>query len=230
MASRLLEIPLFPLHVVLFPGMALPLHVFEARYRRMTSDCLDSNLPLGVTLAMPGSEHGREIPAHVGAFARIIDYERLADGRYNLLTIGTQRFRIVEVRRGGHLYLTGCVEPLEDEPDGDAREQQRLAAAAHETLDEYLHTVLKLLESEEHSITLPDDATELSFLIASCLSCEDQQKQRLLELTSVSARLAAGIRGLREEIAALERQGEGNGDSNSEDHQPPFDVDRTRLN
>src|SRR6185312_13797003 len=131
MASQLLEIPLFPLHVVLFPGMALPLHIFEPRYRRMTSDCLDSNLPLGITLAMPGSAKGHEIPARVGAFARIIDYERLADGRYNLLTIGTQRFRIVELQQGKRLYLTGCVEPLEDTPDSDAREQERLAAAGH---------------------------------------------------------------------------------------------------
>jgi Lon protease-like protein len=225
-ASQLLEIPLFPLHVVLFPGMALPLHIFEPRYRRMTSDCLDSNLPLGITLALPGSEKGREIPARVGAFARIIDYERLADGRYNLLTIGTQRFRIVELRQGKRLYLTGCVEPLEDAPDSDSREQERLAAAGHAALEEYLRSVLKLLESEEHTISLPDDATELSFLIASCLSCDDNQKQRLLELTSVSARLAAGIRGLRTEIEALERQSEDKGD----DHQPPFDGDHARLN
>ena len=90
MSATLLGIPLFPLHVVLFPGMALPLHVFEPRYRRMTSDCLDSNLPIGIVLALPGSVQGHEIPAPVGTFARIVDYERLPDGRYNLLTVGTQ--------------------------------------------------------------------------------------------------------------------------------------------
>ena len=229
MAGPLLEVPLFPLHVVLFPGMALPLHIFEPRYRRMTSDCLDSNLPIGITLALPGSAKGHEIPARVGAFARIIDYERLADGRYNLLTVGTQRFRIVELRRDKRLYLTGCVEPLEDAPDGDAREQERLAAAGHAALEEYLRTVLKLLESEEHTISLPEDATELSFLIPSCLSCDDDQKQRLLELTSVSARLIAGIRGLRAEIAALDSQSEGS-EGKGDDPQPPPNSDRSRLN
>ena len=226
MAGPLLEIPLFPLHVVLFPGMALPLHIFEPRYRRMTSDCLDSNLPIGVALTMPGSVPGREIPARVGAFARIVDYERLADGRYNLLTIGTQRLRIVEERRGGHPYLTGCVETLDDVPDSDAREQQQLAAEGHAALEEFLLTVLRLLDSEDHAIAVPDDATELSFLIATCLSCDDDQKQRLLEITSVSSRLAAGIQGLREEIAELQRQSEGRND----DHQPPFESDRSRLN
>ncbi len=226
MSATLLGIPLFPLHVVLFPGMALPLHVFEPRYRRMTSDCLDSNLPIGIVLALPGSVQGREIPAPVGTFARIVDYERLPDGRYNLLTVGTQRFRIVEEERASHLYLAAQVEPLDDVPDVDARQQAQLAAEAHEMLGVYLRTVLALLGSEERAIEAPEEACDLSYLIASCLSCEDDQKQRLLEVTSVSARLAAGIRGLREEIAALERQGEDdNGDT-----QPPFDIDGAQLN
>lgn len=206
MAGPLLEVPLFPLHVVLFPGMALPLHIFEPRYRRMTSDCLDSNLPIGIVFALPGSTLGHEIPARVGTLARIIDYERLPDGRYNLLTVGTQRFRILEERRDKHLYLSGQVEPLEDMPDPDARIQADLAAEAHGTLETYLHTVMTLLGSEDHLITVPNDACELSYLIATCLNCDDDQKQHLLESTSVSARLSAGIQGLRDEIAALESQ------------------------
>lgn len=226
MAGALLEIPLFPLHGVLFPGMALPLHVFEPRYRRMTSDCLDSNLPFGIVLAMPGSVHGQEIPAPVGTFARIVDYERLPDGRYNLLTIGTQRFRIVEEPHDNPLYLTGWVEPLDDVPDTDAREQAYLAAEAHEALAVYLRSVLTLLGSEERTIAVPEDAADLSYLIATCLGCDDDQKQRMLEITSISARLTAGIHGLRAEIEALARQS----DDGSDDGCPPFDSDRTGLN
>jgi Lon protease-like protein len=225
-AGSLLEIPLFPLHVVLYPGMAMPLHIFEPRYRRMTSDCLDSNLPIGIVLAMPGSVHGHEIPARVGTFARIIDYERLPDGRYNLLTIGTQRFRIVKESYENQLYLMGQVEPLEDIPDADTREQAYLAAEAHEALAVYLRTVLALLGSEERAIEVPEDAADLSYLIATCLGCDDDQKQRMLEITSISDRLTAGIHGLRAEIEALEHQSEGGkGDS-----YPPFDVDHTGLN
>lgn len=229
MAGTSLEIPLFPLHVVLFPGMALPLHIFEPRYRRMTSDCLDSNLPIGIVLALPGGALGHEISAPVGTFARIVDYERLPDGRYNLLTVGTQRFRILQQDRGKHPYLTGRVEPLEDTPDEDAREQARLAAEAHGALADYLRTVLTLLGSEERSIAVPEDATDLSFLIATCLGCDDDQKQRLLEISSVSARLAAGIRGLRAEIEALEHPGEETHDTHG-DGQPPLDGDRSRWN
>lgn len=207
--------------------MALPLHIFEPRYRRMTSDCLDSNLPIGIVLAMPGSIHGHEIPAPVGTFARIVDYERLADGRYNLLTIGTQRFRLVEECHDNRLYVMGRVEPLDDVPDADAREQAYLAAEAHEALAVYLRTVLTLLGSEEPAIAVPEDAADLSYLIATCLGCDDDQKQRMLEITSISARLTAGIHGLRAEIEALERQSEDGGDDNSN---PPFDSDRTGLN
>lgn len=223
MAGTLLEIPLFPLHVVLFPGMALPLHIFEPRYRKMTADCLDSNLPIGIVLALPGSTQGHEIPARVGTFARIVDYERLPDGRYNLLTVGTQRFHVVEERHENHPYLTGRVEPLDDIPDENAQEQARLATQAHEVLGNYLRTVLTLLGSEDRAIEVPEDATDLSYLIATCLGCDDDQKQQFLENTSVSARLAAGIQGLCDEIAVLEQQTDGG------DGQPPFEIDHTPL-
>ena len=206
MGSAMLEIPLFPLHVVLFPGMALPLHIFESRYRRMTSDCLDSNLPIGMALALPGSVHGREIPATVGTFARIVDYARLPDGRYNLLTVGTQRFRILAEEHESRPYLVAQVEPLDDTPDANTEELSQLANEARAALATYLRTVLTLLGSEERMIAPPEDACDLSYLIGSCLSCDDDQKQSLLEITSVSARLAVGIQELRAETAALERQ------------------------
>ena len=226
MGATIPGIPLFPLHVVLFPGMALPLHVFEPRYRRMTSDCLDSNLPIGVVLSEPGSIEGEDAVARVGTFARIVDYERLPDGRYNLLTIGTQRFRIVEEKGANTPYMMGRVEPLDDVPDVDTREQAYLAAEAHEALAVYLRTVLTLLGSEERAIAVPDDATDLSYLVATCLSCDDDQKQGLLEITSVSARLAAGIHSLRHEIEALERQQ----NKDDDDPHPPFGIDRDGLN
>jgi len=175
---------------------------------------------------MPGSIDGHEIPAPVGTFARIVDYERLPDGRYNLLTIGTQRFRVVEESHDNPLYLTGRVEPLDDVPDADAREQAYLAAEAHEALGVYLRAVLTLLGSEEHTIAVPEDAADLSYLIATCLGCDDDQKQRMLEITSISARLTSGLHGLRAEIEALERQSDDGNDASY----PPFDSDPAGLN
>ena len=115
----LFEVPLFPLSVVLFPGMALPLHIFEPRYRDMMADCLADQAPFGVVLAIAEQPHGQEVPAKIGTLARIADYEQLPDGRYNLLALGTRRFQILETRHE-RPYLTGLVRPFCDTTRDDA--------------------------------------------------------------------------------------------------------------
>jgi len=103
-----IEIPLFPLDVVLFPGTALPLHIFEARYRSLITDCQRDHMPFGVVLAKPESVYLEEEPFSVGTMAVIHNLERLPDDRYTLMAVGTQRFRIVELHRTTP-YLSGVV-------------------------------------------------------------------------------------------------------------------------
>ena len=221
MADDLIEIPLFPLNMVLFPGMAQPLHVFEPRYRQMTAYSLDTNVPFGIVLALPESVHEREQPARVGALARIVDYMRLPDGRYNLLTVGAERFEIVEVRHNKS-YLTGMARIITDDGPEDA-DLDELTERAHAALEEYLRLMLKLIGSEDREITIPNDPSELSFLIAGCLTCEDDEKQALLELRSVSARLRKEVVLLRDETEELTRQ-------LTSDYTSPRDNDRASLN
>jgi Lon protease-like protein len=235
--NELREIPLFPLDVVLFPGMALPLHIFEPRYREMTARCLDSDVPFGVVLALPESEQGREVPAHVGTvgtMARISDYERLPDGRYNLLATGTERFEIIELR-DGKPYLTGLVRPLSDLDTVEAESSLEatapnghgsvaaLAAQAQAALEAYLRQVLTLLGSGDCEITIPTDPIELSYVIGMCLTCEDCEKQELLEARTAAERLAKGTAFLRAEAEALTHQIES-------ETQPSARWDRSRLN
>lgn len=222
MLDELREIPLFPLNTVLFPGMALPLHVFEPRYRQMTTECLDTGAPIGIVLALTEGDIERETPAHIGTMARICDYQRLPDGRYNLLTVGTQRFEVVELHYD-HPYISGLVRPLKDEPADDTGTTTELAREGRAILQEYLQLVLRLLGSEDFAIEIPEQAEDLSFLIASSLSCEDDEKQRLLEISSVTERLAAGVRLLRDEVEVLRRH-------DDDDIQPPFDGDHSILN
>lgn len=205
MNDALFEVPLFPLNLVLFPGMALPLHIFEARYRQMVADCLADRAPFGVTLALPESAHEREASAPVGTLARIADYEELPDGRYNLLALGTRRFAIVEQRRE-RSYLTGLVRPLQDldgEPETECVQSARTALSA------YLRLVLKLVGSERRQIEVPTEPEELSYLIGICLTCDDCEKQRLLEVTSVEERLRRGAMLLRKETEVLQHQAPG---------------------
>jgi len=117
-----MEIPLFPLHTVLAPGIALPLHVFEERYRVMVRRCLDTSSPFGVVLIREGSEvapapgEEQELAiAGVGTFAEIREASRFTDGRWRLLVVGGGRFLVREVHAEREPYLVAEVEPLSDE-------------------------------------------------------------------------------------------------------------------
>jgi Lon protease-like protein len=89
------ELPLFPLQTVLFPGMVLPLHIFEARYRTMIDLCLRENKPFGVLLIRDGHEvGGPAITYRMGTSAYITQAETLPDGRINILSVGYQRFSL----------------------------------------------------------------------------------------------------------------------------------------
>ena len=94
----LVELPLFPLNLVLFPGMRLPLHIFEERYKTMIGECIDSNSPFGVLLIKEGAEAGGTAePFRVGTTARITQNTQLDGGRLNILTIGEKRFQLIEI-------------------------------------------------------------------------------------------------------------------------------------
>lgn len=208
MANEQFEVPLFALNVVLFPGMALPLHVFEPRYRRMIADCLADHAPFGVVLAA-GEDGGASadagepvLGARIGTLARIADYEQFPDGRFNLLAKGTRRFEVLELH-SDKPYLTATVRPFQDE---DAGASADVVAAARTALEAYLHAVMALVGSADQPIAIPEDAVELSYLVGTCLTCEDCEKQVLLEARSLAQRLREGARMLRKETRLLTQQ------------------------
>jgi Lon protease-like protein len=112
-----IEIPLFPLHAVLCPGVSMPLHVFEPRYRALVRHCLSENAPFGVVLIREGREAGGGslAVAEVGTFAEIREASRFADGRYDLVAHGAGRFRLNRVIVGRDPFLVGVVDPVGDE-------------------------------------------------------------------------------------------------------------------
>jgi Lon protease-like protein len=127
MARALAATPLFPLsNVVLFPGVRAPLHVFEPRYRQMTRDALATERRIGMIAVRP--EHAAEIDGDpplfaIGCLGAIVESEALSDGRFNVMLLGTQRFRVVREppREGERLYRVAEVELLEDDAAiGDA--------------------------------------------------------------------------------------------------------------
>jgi Lon protease-like protein len=134
-----MEIPLFPLNTVLCPGIALPLHVFEDRYRALVRHCLDSSSPFGVVLIRNGREVGTGAISFtgVGTIAEIRDAGSYEDGRYDLLVVGTRRFEIRHVLSGRRPYLVAEVDLL-DEDLGDETVAHRLAMTATRKFVTYL--------------------------------------------------------------------------------------------
>jgi Lon protease-like protein len=153
------RLPLFPLHTVLAPGIALPLHVFEDRYRLLVRRCLDASTPFGVVLIREGSEvtprggKGTDLAiAGVGTFAEIREASKFADGRWDLLVVGTGRFRVVEVDADAEPYLVAEVEPLPDEVgDDDA------AAGLVERVGVRFIEYLRELQPRDGELGLPVD-------------------------------------------------------------------------
>jgi Lon protease-like protein len=149
-----MRIQLFPLHTVLAPGIALPIHVFEERYRRMVRRCLDASEPFGIVLIHRGSEaaphpSGDDAPslAGMGTFAEIREADLLPDGRWNLLVVGSGRFRIRHVSRGPAAAWEAEVEPVADEP-GDHEAEAELVARVTRRFVEYLQ-LLQPRDGEE---------------------------------------------------------------------------------
>ena len=134
-----MELPLFPLNTVLCPGIALPLHVFEDRYRAMVRHCLESSSPFGIVLIRQGREVGTGAISFtgIGTIAEIRDAGAYDDGRYDLLVVGTRRFEIRRVLSGRRPYLVAEVDVL-TETVGDEETAHRLAMTATRRFVRYL--------------------------------------------------------------------------------------------
>ena len=164
-----MQIPLFPLHTVLSPGIALPLHVFEERYRAMVRRCLDTSTPFGVVLIRRGSEvaprdgGSQELSiSGVGTFAEIREASKYLDGRWDLLTVGTGRFVVRQVIADQEPYLVGEVDELADTV-GDADAADALVTRVTRRFVDYLR-LLQPREGEEAEpidvqveVEVPDD-------------------------------------------------------------------------
>ncbi|HHY57732.1 MAG TPA: hypothetical protein GYA08_20090 [Chloroflexi bacterium] len=202
--NRIMELPIFPLkHVVLFPGMVLPLHIFELRYREMINRCIDEHLPFGVVLIREGQEVGAPAKPHtVGTAARIARVERLDDGRMNITTVGTQRFRILELHTH-HSYLTATVRHF-PVVNGATQLAADLSQRVRPQVLEYVALLSKAANVNLTLDRLPEDPLTLAMLVAISLQVGDLDKQHLLEAAGVPEMLALEGRLLAREMLLLQ--------------------------
>ncbi len=183
------QVPLFPLHLVLFPGGPLPLRIFEPRYLSMVSDCLRNDSPFGVVLITQGGETGEAARCHdVGTLARITDWDRGEDGLLSITAIGQQRFRVLEKTVRADQLTTATIELLSESPPQPLPAKYREQAA-------WLSGVLPTLEPYRDLPQQPDDADWVAFRLAELL-LKPSQRQVLLEQSDPLQRLAQVARQL----------------------------------
>jgi Lon protease-like protein len=189
------DLPLFPLGTVLLPGAALPLHIFEPRYRRLVVDLVTGEVPgkqFGVIAVREGwtaDDDGLDGLHAVGCTALLRDVRRLSDGRYDIVTRGTRRFRLLELDSDARPYHTGRVEWIPDaEPEPVAAATMgSLVAAARDAHRRYCATAWKQDDWREPDAAITPES--LPHLLAADCLLPVADRQRLLEEVSPARRL-----------------------------------------
>jgi Lon protease-like protein len=194
------RLPIFPLSVVLFPGIPLPLHIFEPRYKRMLADCLEADRRFGIT---PVSATDRPEAGSIGCIAEVRVNQELPDGRSNIVVVGRSRFVLGRLLDESLPYLVAEVQTFEDEKNSEPPPDQ--TEALRQLFSHYLAGLHELNDSLPEEPTLPDDALSLSFQVAGGIECDLGVKQRLLGERSTVRRVEALIMLLPVLTSAIER-------------------------
>jgi Lon protease-like protein len=184
---HMFELPLFPLNTVLFPGAPIHLHIFEARYQQMIGLCIEERRPFGVVLIRSGKEANAPLatPYRVGCTANIIQVQRLEQGRFNVVAIGQERFRILTLDADTQPYLIGQVE-LYPIRVTDPKELEQQAARLRHYFKKFVAAVIEVSGNAVDIGDLPEDALGLAYIAATVLQIGVHQKQALLEQTDAA--------------------------------------------
>ncbi|HKR02899.1 MAG TPA: LON peptidase substrate-binding domain-containing protein [Pyrinomonadaceae bacterium] len=184
------ELPLFPLPLVLFPGVPLPLHIFEPRYQRLLADIRAHDQMFGLSY-FDATESATDVPptGHVGCVAEVTEVQPLTEGRSNILTVGLIRYRLESYVERGDPYLVGRVSFFEDEEE-DADLLERRADDVSKLFMRIARAV-RIINDERASLPElpPTEPERLSFLVAAAMELDTEVKLELLELRSGAERL-----------------------------------------
>lgn len=206
----MIELPLFPLNTVLFPGMPLELHIFEERYKLMIGECIEQRTPFGIVLVEEGSpeiEFSRFTPptkpSLVGCTAQIMQVHALPEGRMNITVVGRERFQIRELHHDKP-YLRGSVEMLPLEP-GSSVLLTPVGLLLRRWVARYLSVLERTGQLHFDASQLPEDPSTIGYLAAVLLQgVSMSQKQELLASDSLLTMLLHLCRLYRREVTFLE--------------------------
>jgi len=186
--SKRVLLPIFPLKTVLFPGMPMPLRIFEPRYKKMIGECLAGSGNFGVVLIKEGEEVGPPaVPFAVGTEAKIIKAERMDDGQLFIIVSGQRRFKIVKLLEP-EPYLSAEVVFL-PELEGDRNAALLTDQILRLVLSDFVQLASIFTLEPVYPFRFPSDPAQFSFLASHLLSSPMTTKQQLLESETVEERL-----------------------------------------
>jgi Lon protease-like protein len=201
-------LPLFPLGTVLYPGLVLPLHIFEDRYRQLVSELQAGPEPrqLGIIAIREGRETGEAGVSslyEVGCTATLEQVEEYEDGRFDLVTVGEQRFRLAGLD-DSRPYLQGSVEFLAEDT-GDEAAAALAVAAVQQAFHGYLNALAERGGTRITVAELPDEPVLLSYVVAASVIVDLPAKQALLAEPDAERRLTAERALLARETSVLRK-------------------------
>jgi Lon protease-like protein len=204
------SIPLFPLNVVLFPGMMLPLHIFEDRYKTMVTDCLANDQIFGVVLSKDDSAQAPNVSQlfvddlyRVGTTARITAVERLKEDRLNLITVGQERFLIKSISASENDFLVGSVDPFPIDDQNNPPQMEGMIDKLRLMVKEYIDHLADASGEDLSNATLPADPAALAYLAGTAVQGPLQDKQDLLAAESLGTLVARTVSVLDRENQIL---------------------------
>lgn len=203
----IIEMPLFPLHTVLFPETPLYLHIFEPRYKIMLRRCLAKKEPFGVVLIQQGQEAFGPVSRvfNIGCTAHIVQVEPNSPNSYNLTAFGGERFRILEFNKD-RPYMIGVVETYKIEEVYTNHTLQKINSLSN-LIKNYLERMpkLELGTDDLDELRLPNNPISVVHMAASLLQLPGFEKQHLLEAQSISDLAASVQRLYRREISVIDQ-------------------------
>jgi Lon protease-like protein len=201
------QLPLFPLNTVLFPGMPLPLHIFEERYRRLLRIRKGKDVVFGVTLIKSGNATGGPVDMHpIGTAARLVSIHSFQDGRADIIVSGINRFRIHMVNWSAG-YCVADVTFLDDESPASQADATALLERAARKFSRYVEGITRVTGRTFSGITISDDPAEASWDLTTRLPLHTWERQRMLEIDTPEARLLAVMKLIDRENALLFKGG-----------------------
>jgi uncharacterized protein len=200
-----MDLPLFPLNSVLFPGMPLRLHIFEGRYKEMINECIENESPFGVVLIDEGQQELSSLarPHLIGTTAQISQVQRLPFGRMNITAVGRDRFKINSLDTDSRSFLIGQVEmlPFEDKvTDGVAKASVKLRGL----VEQYLLALSEAGQLQIDTSQIPHDTLSLAYLAAMILQDDIGSKQHLLEANDTKDFVRLLLRHYQRELALID--------------------------